>query len=177
MEIPATICIEDITFQRRKPIPFSFEQTIRRALFKRGYKVSENKNSWQQKMGVIKTYSIYVNKSKLSPNNKLAKEQEPLLRNRTSSFKPLQTCKGIKKHIHKNLKKLTFTPSPQFFSWFSISKRLCHEHFVHGNNPTRRITLVIQEFLTVLIRYTRYSFNILKNSSTSSFQLPLIMSW
>lgn len=99
--IPATICIEDITFQRRKPIPFSFEQTIRRALFKRGYKVSENKNSWQQKMGVIKTYGIYVNKSKLSPNNKLAKEQEPLLRNKNPSFKPLQTCKGIKKHIHK----------------------------------------------------------------------------
>lgn len=141
MEIPATICIEDITFQRRKPIPFSFEQTIRRALFKRGYKVSENKNSWQQKMGVIKTYGIYVNKSKLSPNNKLAKEQEPLLR---FKFQALANVQRNQKTYTQNLKKLTFTPSPQFFSWFSILKRLCHEHFVHGNNPTRRITLVIQ---------------------------------
>ncbi len=59
-------------------------------------------------------------------------------------FQALANVQRNQKTYTQNLKKLTFTPSPQFFSWFSILKRLCHEHFVHGNNPTRRITLVIQ---------------------------------
>ena len=73
--IRATIYVDDLAFSSRKPIPFSFKQTIRKILFENGYKASDSKTFSNKKKGSVKIHGIYINKGKLSPSNKMIKKQ------------------------------------------------------------------------------------------------------
>lgn len=103
MGITATIYVDDLTFSSRKPIPFSFKQTIRKTLFKNGYKTSDIKTFSNKKKGPVKIHGIYVNKGKLSPSNKLIKEQKELSRSKTTNPESLKRSKGIQNYTNQVL--------------------------------------------------------------------------
>lgn len=104
MGITATIYVDDLAFSSRKPIPFSFKQTARKTLFKNGYKASDTKTFSNKKKGSIKIHGIYINNGKLSPSNKMIKEQKELARSKTINLESLKRGKGIQNYTTQILR-------------------------------------------------------------------------
>lgn len=102
--IRATIYVDDLAFSSRKPIPFSFKQTVRKTLFKNGYKASDTKTFSNKKKGSIKIHGIYINNGKLSPSNKMIKEQKELARSKTTNLESLKRGKGIQNYTTQILR-------------------------------------------------------------------------
>jgi len=103
MGITATIYVDDLAFSSRKPLPFSFKQTIRKTLFKNGYKASDAKTFSNKKKRPVKIHGIYINNGKLSPSNKMVKEQKELARSKTTNPESLKRSKGIQNYTNQVL--------------------------------------------------------------------------
>ena len=104
MEIAATMYVDDLTFSSRKPIPFSFKQTVRKTLFKNGYEASDTKTFSNKRKGSVKIHGIHISNGKLSPSNKMVKEQKELARSKPPNIGSPQRSKGIQNYINQILK-------------------------------------------------------------------------